>query len=48
MPDQSIVTFRLSSTAADIKMPPLARNLVHLEGVQLISDWIGSLTGTCP
>ena len=48
MPDQSIVIFRLSSTAADIKMPPLARNLVHVEGVQLINDWIASLTGTCP
>jgi uncharacterized repeat protein (TIGR03806 family) len=48
MPDQSIVTFRLGSTAPDIKMPPIARNLVHVEGLQLIHDWIGSLTGTCP
>jgi uncharacterized repeat protein (TIGR03806 family) len=48
MPDQSIVTFRLSSTAPDIRMPPLARNLVHVEGVALIHDWIASLTGTCP
>jgi uncharacterized repeat protein (TIGR03806 family) len=46
-PDQSIVTFRISSTEADIKMPELSRNLVHDEGVALIRDWISSLPGSC-
>jgi uncharacterized repeat protein (TIGR03806 family) len=47
MPDASIMIFRLSSTEADIKMPELGRNLVHEEGVQLVRDWITSLSGTC-
>jgi uncharacterized repeat protein (TIGR03806 family) len=47
MPDASIVVFRMSSTEADIKMPQIARNLVHAEGVQVVRDWITSLSGVC-
>ena len=47
MPDQSIMTYRISSTDAEIKMPELGRNLVHTEGVALITEWIASLTGVC-
>jgi uncharacterized repeat protein (TIGR03806 family) len=47
MPDASILVFRLESVAADIKMPELGRNLVDVEGLALIREWITSLSGTC-
>ena len=46
-PDQSILVYRISSTAAEVKMPELGRNLVHEEGVALIREWITSMTGGC-
>jgi hypothetical protein len=29
-------------------MPELSKSVVHDEGVSLVSDWIGTLGGTCP
>lgn len=46
-PDDSILIFRLESTAPKISMPQLSRDVVHEEGVQLLRAWIASLAGTC-
>jgi len=42
----SMVHFRMNSTQTGIEMPPLAKDVVDTEGVQLIADWINSLTPT--
>ncbi|WP_246057381.1 SO2930 family diheme c-type cytochrome [Leptospira gomenensis] len=42
--DHSILKFRLETANAAAMMPALGRSLVHTEGVQLIKDWIDSLT----
>lgn len=44
---RSVMHFRLSTTQEEYKMPLLGRTLVHEEGVQLLEDWINSLTITC-
>jgi len=46
-PDHSILIYRLESTAPRISMPPLGRDIVHVEGVELLRQWIASLTGGC-
>jgi parallel beta-helix repeat protein len=46
-PEESILVHRLASTKAAVKMPELAKGLVHAEGVELISAWIQSLPGEC-
>ncbi len=46
-PEQSILLYRMHSTEPDEMMPELGRSLVHEEGIQLISDWIASLPGSC-
>jgi len=46
-PDQSIMVYRMSSTTPSIMMPEIGRSLVDTEGVQVVSDWIAGLTGTC-
>ena len=40
--------YRLASTAPQIKMPELAKSVVHEEGAQVAADWIASLAGSCP
>jgi uncharacterized repeat protein (TIGR03806 family) len=48
-PAASILVFRMDSVAPAIKMPELAKSLVHEMGVQLVSDWIASLpSASCP
>lgn len=47
-PEQSILVYRMTSTAPSIAMPEIGRSLEHVEGVQLVSDWIASMTGSCP
>lgn len=44
-PDQSILIYRLESTAPKVSMPPLSRDVVHEEGVKLLRQWIASLAG---
>jgi uncharacterized repeat protein (TIGR03806 family) len=44
-PDQSIIIYRLESTAPKVSMPPLSRDVVHEEGVRLLREWIASLGG---
>ncbi len=46
-PDASILHYRLASTKPDEMMPELGRSLVHAEGVALVREWIGSLSGAC-
>ena len=43
-PEESILQFRITSTDPGIMMPELNRRLVHQEGIQLIQDWIKSLS----
>lgn len=46
-PDQSIYMCRVESSEPKVQMPPLGRNLVHTEGVELLRAWIESLEGEC-
>jgi uncharacterized repeat protein (TIGR03806 family) len=46
-PDQSIYMCRLESDEPKVQMPPLGRNLMHAEGVQLLRAWISLLEGSC-
>lgn len=43
-PDTSILYHRLNSTDPAIMMPPLSKNVVDAQAVQLIDDWISQLT----
>jgi len=36
----------MNSTQTGIEMPPLAKDIIDTEGVQLIAEWINSLTPT--
>ena len=45
--EQSILSYRLGSTKAAAMMPELGRTLAHQEGVELIDEWINSLSGQC-
>jgi uncharacterized repeat protein (TIGR03806 family) len=44
----SIMPCRLESNDPNIVMPQIERSVVDVQGVQLITDWISSLTGGCP
>ncbi|RME42604.1 MAG: hypothetical protein D6795_20760 [Deltaproteobacteria bacterium] len=46
-PEASILYFRMNAVEPAIKMPELARNVIHEEGVALIGAWIESLEGRC-
>ncbi len=46
-PEKSILVDRLNSTKAAIKMPEVAKGLVHTEGVEVIREWIKQMPGTC-
>ncbi|WP_430462230.1 SO2930 family diheme c-type cytochrome [Thalassolituus sp. LLYu03] len=41
--DESIMIQRMSATEGGDRMPPLGRDLVHGEGVELVKAWINSL-----
>ena len=43
---RSVVLARINTNAPAIKMPPLARNLIDTNAVQVFTDWINSLPGT--
>lgn len=44
-PDDSILVYRMESTAPKIVMPQIGRAVVHTEGVALLRDWVASLGG---
>ena len=43
---RSTLLNRINTNDPAIKMPPLARNLIDTNAVQIITDWINSLPGT--
>ncbi|BAO75476.1 hypothetical protein WPG_1246 [Winogradskyella sp. PG-2] len=43
----SVLYYRLSSTEPSDRMPLLGRSLIHIEGADLIEDWINSLNNDC-
>jgi hypothetical protein len=43
---RSVLLSRINTNAPAIKMPPLARNLIDTNAVQVLTDWINSLPGT--
>lgn len=45
--ERSVMHYRLSSTDQNEMMPLLGRSVVHTEGLQLIEDYINSLTQPC-
>jgi uncharacterized repeat protein (TIGR03806 family) len=47
-PDNSILHHRLASTEIGVLMPEVGRSLVDTAGLQLITDWIAALPGSCP
>jgi len=46
-PGESILLYRMQHTDPAIAMPELGRNAVHVEGVNVISEWIADLNGDC-
>ncbi|MFK7863029.1 MAG: SO2930 family diheme c-type cytochrome [Pseudohongiellaceae bacterium] len=46
-PEKSILLYRMASDKPDEMMPELGRSLVHTEGLELLSKWIGELAGDC-
>jgi len=42
-PDKSIMVYRFNSTEPGIMMPELGRTMVHVEGLELIREWIENL-----
>jgi uncharacterized repeat protein (TIGR03806 family) len=46
-PSESVLIYRLESTAPKISMPQIGRAVVHEEGVKLLREWIASLPGGC-
>ena len=48
-PEQSILVYRMQSTAPSIAMPELGRSLEHVEAVDVVSQWITAMSGgPCP
>ncbi|WP_250433527.1 Ig-like domain-containing protein [Hanstruepera flava] len=45
--DASVVMFRISSIEEQYRMPLLGRTLQHTEGVELVREWMNSLTDRC-
>ena len=43
-PESSILLARIKSNDSDLRMPPLARNVVDVEGAKVVEEWIRSLT----
>jgi uncharacterized repeat protein (TIGR03806 family) len=46
-PDDSILVHRMETTDPAAMMPELGRSIAHVEGVDLIAQWIESLEGDC-
>ena len=44
----SIMPFRMDSNEPEILMPEIGRTIIHDEGVDLVNEWIDSLSGGCP
>jgi uncharacterized repeat protein (TIGR03806 family) len=46
-PDDSILPFRMASHETGVMMPEQGRSTTHVEGLQLIRDWIAAWPGSC-
>lgn len=47
--DSSVMTYRLTTTVEQHRMPPIGKTFVHKEGVELIKAWINDMSPTgCP
>ena len=46
-PERSILLYRMGSDEPDEMMPELGRSLIHVEGIELIADWITAMPGSC-
>ena len=46
-PEASILVYRMESLDPGAMMPEFGRSTVHQEGVELLSNWIASLEGSC-
>ena len=46
-PEQSILSFRISSDEVGVLMPEVGRSLTHEQGSQLINEWIRQQSGDC-
>lgn len=46
-PGNSILTYRIDSVDADVMMPEIGRSTIHVEGLELVENWIASLPGHC-
>lgn len=47
-PEYSILLYRMRHIGSGQTMPKVGRQTNHTEATQMISDWISSLTGSCP
>ncbi len=47
-PNNSILHCRLDSTVEAVRMPEIERVLVDTDGLALVTEWLTSLTGSCP
>lgn len=47
-PNDSILHYRVDSTDLGVRMPELGRSLIDVAGVQLLTEWITALPGSCP
>jgi len=43
----SILSYRMQSLDLGAMMPELGRSTVHIEGVQVIAEWIDAMEGGC-
>jgi uncharacterized repeat protein (TIGR03806 family) len=46
-PDDSILPYRMASHETGVMMPEQGRSTTHVEGLQLIRDWIAAWPGDC-
>jgi len=46
--NRSVMSYRLNTTEPQFRMPLLGRSLVHEEAVQLLNEYISSLSPACP
>jgi len=46
-PDDSILPFRMASHETGVMMPEQGRSTTHVEGLNLIRDWIAEWPGGC-
>lgn len=44
---RSVLHYRLTTNEENLRMPLMGRTMVHQEGVQMIEEWINSLTQVC-